>query len=160
MRLFLTVAFIVGALSACGINQQASNEEADSIALADSIAQADSIALANAVQPRVFFQDLNDNDVVRSPLTIQFGVEGIEVEPAGEVREGFGHHHLLINQTSFPAGELIPTNDSTFHYGEGQTEATIELTPGEYTLALQFADGSHASYGPDLATSVRITVQE
>ena len=108
----------------------------------------------------VFFVELKDGDVLRSPVHVKMGVSGMTVEPAGEVREKYGHHHLLINQLGFPVGEIIPSSDSTLHYGKGQTEAYLTLPPGNYTLSLQFADGSHVSYGPSMATSVRVTVEE
>ena len=32
--------------------------------------------------------------------------------PAGEVVEGTGHHHILINKDFIPAGQVIPTDDA------------------------------------------------
>ena len=109
---------------------------------------------------RVFFKNIEDGDHLRSPIRVEMGVSGMKVEPAGEVREGYGHHHILINQTHFPKGEVIPQTDSTIHYGKGQIEAEIELPVGVYTLSLQFADGVHASYGKELAASVEVFVEE
>ncbi len=108
----------------------------------------------------VYFVELRDGDVLRSPVHVKMGISGMTVEPAGEVREKYGHHHLLINQLSVPEGTVIPANDSTIHYGKGQTEAYLTLPPGHHTLSLQFANGSHVSYGPNLAVSVRIVVEE
>ena len=81
------------------------------------------------------------------------------VETAGVVKEGYGHHHILINQSYWPEGEVIPTSDSTLHYGKGQTDASIELEPGKYIISLQFADGVHASFGEKMASSVEINVE-
>jgi len=114
---------------------------------------------AAAVKPRVFFKYPENGATVSSPVFVEMGVEGMEIEPAGVVKEGFGHHHILINQESWTKGEAIPMSDSTLHYGKGQTDATLELAPGEYTLSLQFADGVHTSYGPDMAASIKITVK-
>ena len=108
----------------------------------------------------VFFRNIQNGAVLRSPFTVEMGVSGMELEPAGEVREGYGHHHILVNMSHWPIGEVIPMSDSTIHYGQGQSEVTLSLAPGEYTLSLQYADGVHASYGPDWATSVDILVQE
>ena len=58
-----------------------------------------------------------------------------------------------------PKGEIIPASDSTIHYGGGQTDASLELEPGEYTLSLQFADGVHSSYGEEMAASIKIKVE-
>ena len=109
---------------------------------------------------RVFFKNIEDGDQLRSPIRVEMGVSAMKIEPAGEVREGYGHHHILINQTHIPKGQVIPQSDSTIHYGKGQVEAEIELPPGVYTLSLQFADGVHASYGKELSASVEVSVEE
>ena len=96
---------------------------------------------------------------VASPVFIDMGVEGMLIEPAGVVKEGFGHHHILINQKYWPKGEVIPTSDSTLHYGKGQTDASIELDPGKYVISLQFADGVHVSFGEEMAESIEINVE-
>ena len=54
---------------------------------------------------------------------------------------------------------MIPASDSTIHFGKGQTDTSLELEPGEYTISLQFANGVHASYGEDMAASIKITVE-
>jgi hypothetical protein len=72
-------------------------------------------------------------------------VEGMKVQPAGEVVEGTGHHHILINQDFFPPGQVIPTDDTHRHFGKGDTEAVLDLPPGDYKLTLQFAMASSAS---------------
>ena len=107
----------------------------------------------------VFFKHPADGATVPSPVYIEMGVSGMQVEPAGAVKEGFGHHHILINQTSWPEGTVIPMSDSTIHYGKGQTDTTLELEPGEYTISLQFANGVHASYGEKMAASITVTVE-
>jgi hypothetical protein len=108
---------------------------------------------------RVFFANLEDGDVVTSPVYIEFGVEGIEVEPAGPINEGFGHHHILINETPAPYGEAVAADDTHIHFGGGQTSDTLDLPAGEHTLVLQFADGIHRSYGDQLTASIKVTVE-
>lgn len=107
----------------------------------------------------VFFKNLKDGDTVSSPVKVEMGVKGMTVQPAGEIVEGTGHHHILINMGSFETGKVIPNDETHRHFGKGQTETELELEPGEYKLTLQFADGAHQSYGPELATSVNITVE-
>lgn len=107
----------------------------------------------------VFFKSPADGSTVASPVFIEMGVSGMEVEPAGQVKEGFGHHHILINQASWPEGQVIPASDSTIHFGKGQTDTSLELPAGEYTISLQFADGVHTSYGESMATSINIIVE-
>ncbi|MDA0193458.1 MAG: DUF4399 domain-containing protein [Bacteroidetes bacterium] len=108
---------------------------------------------------RVFFESPADGATVNTTFPVRMGVEGMRIEPAGQVKEGFGHHHILINQTSWPEGEIIPPSDSTIHFGKGQTETELTLEPGNYVISLQFADGVHTSYGASMATSIKIIVE-
>ncbi len=107
----------------------------------------------------VFFKNLKNGDTVSSPVKVEMGVRGMEVKPAGEIVAGTGHHHILINQGAMSSGKVIPNDETHRHYGKGQTEAELELTPGEYKLTLQFANGAHESYGEALSASVNITVE-
>ena len=63
------------------------------------------------------------------------------------------------NQPHRPKGSVIPTSDSTLHYGKGQTDVSLNLVPGEYQLTLQFADGVHSSFGKEMANSITIIVE-
>jgi len=107
----------------------------------------------------VYFKWPKDNTSVSSPVFVDMGLEGMEIEPAGKVNIGFGHHHILINQNYWPKGSVIPMSDSTLHYGQGQTDTALDLPPGEYVLSLQFADGVHASYGQEMSSSIKIKVE-
>ncbi len=117
---------------------------------------------------KVFFTDLKDGDTVTSPLTIKFGVEGMEIVPAGTDKPNSGHHHLLIDRPALGKGpdgadELnanIIKDENNLHFGKAQTEATIELTPGTHTLQMVLGDKDHIPHGPVLATDViTITVK-
>ena len=107
----------------------------------------------------VFFQNLNDGDTVNSPFTVEMGVKGMEVEPAGEFKKGFGHHHIIVNCTHIDEETTIPADDKHIHYGAGQTETELELEAGNYCLTLQFADGVHKSYGEELSKTINIVVK-
>lgn len=113
----------------------------------------------NLQTKRVFFKWPRDGATLASPVYIDMGLEGMLIEPAGPVKEGYGHHHILINQTHWPKGSVIPTSDSTLHYGKGQTDVSLDLLPGEYLLTLQFADGVHTSFGKEMANSITIIVE-
>ena len=117
------------------------------------------VIIEEKVSKRVFFKWPKNGSTVASPVFIDMGVEGMEIEPAGLVKEGFGHHHILINQKFWPKGQVIPTSDSTLHYGKGQTDASIELDPGKYVISLQFADGVHVSFGEEMSDSIEIIVE-
>jgi hypothetical protein len=107
----------------------------------------------------VSFIEPKDGAAVTSPFKVVFGVKGMAVEPAGEVKAGSGHHHLLINLGPMNAGEAIPVDAAHLHFGKAQTEAEIKLPPGNYKLTMQFANGAHVSYGPAMAASINVTVK-
>lgn len=108
---------------------------------------------------KVFFANLQDGDTLTSPFLVEFGIEGMEVEPAGAVNEGKGHHHIIINGGFIPMGGTVPADSVNIHYGKGQTSDSLDLLPGLYKLTMQFADGYHRSYGPQMASSIKVTVQ-
>ena len=107
----------------------------------------------------VFFVNLIDGEIVTSPFKVDMGVEGINIHPAGELIDGTGHHHLLINEGPTPAGISVPADDTHIHFGGGQTETELDLAPGVYTLTLQFADGVHRSYGEGMSVSIEVEVE-
>ncbi|MGI9289642.1 MAG: DUF4399 domain-containing protein, partial [Gammaproteobacteria bacterium] len=89
---------------------------------------------AEAVKPEVFIVSPANGTKVSSPVTIEFGIRGYTLAPAGTQDEGTGHHHLLID---VPAPDLslpIPADENHLHFGKAQTSATVELAPGEHTL--------------------------
>jgi hypothetical protein len=107
----------------------------------------------------VWFVEPKDGATVTGPFKVVFGVKGMAVEPAGEIKPNSGHHHLLINLGPIPAGEGIPVDDTHLHFGKAQTDAEIKLAPGNYKLTMQFANGAHVSYGTAMAASISITVK-
>ena len=96
------------------------------------------LLIATAVQAqapaRVFFVEPKDGATVTSPVHVKFGVEGMQVAPAGTTTENTGHHHLLIDSGPLPKGPVIPADDKSLHFGKGQTEADVKLPPGDHTL--------------------------
>jgi len=113
----------------------------------------------DATTGRVFFANLSDGDTVSNPVYIEYGVEGMEVRPAGEIVEGTGHHHLLIGNAFLAKGEVVPADSVNIHYGGGQTSDTVTLPMGEVRLGMQFANGVHASYGRDMSASIKVFVK-
>ena len=103
-----------------------------------------------------------DGAKVKSPVSLKMGVSGMEVRPAGEdtLDKTSGHHHIVIDGEPIPIGVIVPSDERHIHYGKGQTEASVELSPGEHTLTMQFADGAHASYGPKMSATIKVTVEE
>lgn len=117
-------------------------------------------ALNSAAAPegaKVFFVDLADGAEVSSPLLVKFGVEGIAIAPAGTDQPASGHHHLVIDAELPPFDAPIPASANYVHFGKGQTETMVELTPGTHSLQLLFANYLHVPFNPPLA-SEKITV--
>lgn len=107
----------------------------------------------------VSFVEPANGATVSNPVHVKFAVNGMQVKPAGELIEGAGHHHILIDGKPLPKGEVVPANDHAIHYGKGQTEADLTLPTGDHTLTLQFADGAHRSYGPEWSKTITIHVK-
>jgi hypothetical protein len=95
---------------------------------------------------------------VTSPVTVVFGLTGMGIAPAGVKFDNTGHHHLLID-TELPADltQPLPLSDAIRHFGNGQTETTLDLAPGKHTLQLVFADFTHTPFTPNVA-SKKITI--
>ena len=110
---------------------------------------------------KVVFANLKDGATVSSPLKIQMGTIAIRVDTAGPVVAGSGHHHLIIDgPDSLAAGEMVPKDSIHLHFGKGQTETEIKLSPGKHKLTLQFADGLHRSYGSKLSATIMVNVKK
>lgn len=111
---------------------------------------------------RVFFKNIKDGDELTLPFYAEFGVEGMTVSPAGEVKEGTGHHHIIIDAEKVGEKEIVPARKNMYiHYGGGQLGDTLkpeQMAPGKHKLALQFADGIHRSYGEQMYHEVEVTV--
>lgn len=105
----------------------------------------------------VYFLDLKNGDTIAPKSTIHFGLRGMGVAPAGSDRDNSGHHHLLIDTDLPPLNQPIPNDFNHLHFGAGQTEAEVTLTPGDHTLQLLLGDKDHVPHSPPLM-SERITV--
>ena len=113
---------------------------------------------ASAPGAEVYFVDLKDGATVPAKLTIHFGLRNMGVGPAGLDRQHTGHHHLLIDTDLPPLDQPIPNDFNHLHYGAGQTEAEITLSPGEHTLQLLLGDKDHIPHTPPVM-SARIRVR-
>jgi hypothetical protein len=106
----------------------------------------------------VYFIGLKDGDTLPTKVTIHFGLRGMGVAPAGSDRANSGHHHLLIDAELPPLDQPIPNDFNHLHFGAGQTETEISLSPGEHTLQLVFGDKNHVPHSPPLVSD-RIKVK-
>lgn len=103
-----------------------------------------------------------NGSTVKSPFTVQFGLSGMGVAPAGVAKEKTGHHHLLIDTDTkeVDMAKPLPATDKIRHFGAGQTETKLELTPGKHTLQLLMGDENHIPFDPPVSSDkITITVQ-
>ncbi|MDU9003072.1 DUF4399 domain-containing protein [Sedimentitalea todarodis] len=116
---------------------------------------------------RLYFVNLSDGDTVASPVTVNFGLSGMGVAPAGTEMEMTGHHHLLIDRPPLGQGEDgadeltigLPSDEHHRHFGGGQTEVTLDLPAGPHTLQLVLGDASHVPHAePVVSDVITITI--
>ena len=105
----------------------------------------------------LYFISPADGATLSNPITVRFGLNNMGVAPAGIQYDNSGHHHLLVD-TELPTLNFPIINDENhLHFGGGQTEATLELPPGEHTLQLLLGDFAHIPHEPAVM-SERITI--
>jgi hypothetical protein len=106
----------------------------------------------------VYIVSPKDGAKVKGPVTVVFGLKGMGIAPAGVKFDNSGHHHLLIDTDSPTDLSLpLPADDHNVHFGKGQTETTLTLSPGKHTLQLVFADYLHTPHVPAVI-SKKITI--
>jgi Domain of unknown function (DUF4399) len=127
---------------------------------------AGSVALAQEHTPspagaEVYIISPKNGAIVHSPVLVQFGLKGMGVAPAGVKYDNSGHHHLLIDADPPADPSLpLPATDKIVHFGKGQTETTLNLTPGTHTLQLVLADANHIPHSPPvMSKKITITVR-
>ena len=163
---FLPAALLVGMVACNNAGDKAATTDStktatDTMAMAkpDS-SQAVPALPAVPAGAKVYFKNLKDGETVKSPLKVEMGVDGMQLDTAGAIVAGTGHHHLLIDAgDSIPAGTVVPKDSTHLHFGKAQSSADVKLTPGKHVLTLQFADGIHRSYGAQMAATVNVTVK-
>ena len=95
-------------LAACG--QQSDEPAAVSESAEDSLTAVPQAASPPALTrtpsaegARVFFLSPADGSTVSGPVSIEFGLEGMQVTRAGDDTPASGHHHLLVDTENLPA---------------------------------------------------------
>ncbi len=136
------------------------------VGAAFAVAACDS-AGAPEDMPSVVFSNLSDGDVVASPVNVCLESTNIAIEPKGEIVEGSGHHHILVDLTEdertlyAASGNAIPADVEPryVHMGDGSGCKDIELTPGEHTLTAVVANGGHITLDPPVVADVSVVVE-
>ena len=112
--------------------------------------------------PRIFFVEPADGATLQAPVHLVFGAENFTVEPVGDgaVHAGAGHMHIGVDTECLPAGEVIPTASPWVHFGKGQMEFDLDLTPGEHHIVLQVGDGEHRTQpDPGLCSTLTLNIE-
>jgi Domain of unknown function (DUF4399) len=150
------------ALSGCGHHHAMHHAQAPSTAPLKANTSAPVILgtyqkVAAVSGTQLYFINLKNGDTVASPVTVQFGLRGMGVAPAGVEKAATGHHHLLVDVAELDVNAGIPVSDQHRHFGLGQTEASVALKPGVHTLQLVLGDQNHIPHHP-VVMSERITI--
>jgi hypothetical protein len=107
----------------------------------------------------VYFIDIKDGATIGQKTTVHFGLRGMGIAPAGADKANSGHHHLLIDAETPPLDEPIPSDPNHMHFGAGQTEVELELSPGPHTLQLLLGDKNHIPHSPPVMSErIHVTV--
>lgn len=157
----LTLALLVAlALQSCGREEDGAGGS-DPVTTAP--APAAPVSMPRAAAPpgaAVFFITPMDGQTVGSPVTVKFGISGMAVAPAGDTTPNTGHHHLLVDVELADATLPVPSDANHLHFGKGQTETVLELTPGEHRLQMVLGDANHVPHDPPVVSApIVITVE-
>ena len=117
-------------------------------------------SISVAASAEVFIISPKDGEEVSSPVEVIFGLQGMGIAPAGINFPNTGHHHLLIDLDQLPDLKSgIPADAKHLHFGKGQTQALIELDPGEHSLQLLLGDWMHVPHEtPVVSEKIKILV--
>ena len=132
-----------------------------SLALSSAFAQTAATGGPTPSPPgaSAYFVDLKDGATIGPTTTIHFGLHGMGVAPAGSDKANSGHHHLLIDTDLPPLDQPIPNDENHMHFGAGQTEVDLTLTPGPHTLQLLLGDKNHIPHSPPvMSPRIHVTV--
>ena len=111
----------------------------------------------------VYIISPKDGATVGKTFTVQFGLKGMGIAPAGVKLPDTGHHHLLVDVSDADKPDFnvpLPATDNVKHFGKGQTETELTLPAGKHTLQLVLGDYLHLPHNPAVVSKkVTITVK-
>tara|TARA_B110000977_G_scaffold192640_1_gene266438 strand:- start:141 stop:683 length:543 start_codon:yes stop_codon:yes gene_type:complete len=119
-------------------------------------------AATAAADAKVYFiEPANGQQISGGEVKVVFGIEGMQVAPAGTDTPNSGHHHLLIDLEQMPDMTMpLPASENVRHFGKGQTETTLTLAPGTHRLQLLLGNYAHIPHNPPVLSEViEITVK-
>ena len=111
---------------------------------------------------KVYFVEPKNGAEVSGPVRVVFGLApAMGVAPAGIQQKNTGHHHLLIDNPAVDMNQPLPVTDQVKHFGNGQTETTVQLPPGKHTLQLLLGDWKHQPHSPPVVSeTITVTVKK
>ncbi len=157
----LFAAIVAITMAACG--QESTEKPVDDAVEAAAEAATTAVELPRTASPAgatVFFISPADGDTVTSPVTIEFGISGMDVVKAGEAGAKTGHHHLIIDASLPDLGLPIPADEHYLHFGDASTTTELSLEPGTHTLQLLLGDYLHIPHDPPvMSTAITLEVE-
>lgn len=135
------------------VSDQPITQLTPALGLADGVTASVPGAVAYIISPA-------DGAVLTNPVRVLFGLDRMGVAPVTSSHDATGHHHLLIDTELPPLDQRIPASDNLRHFSGGQTETTLNLSPGRHTLQLLLGDHEHMPHQPPvISQQITITVQ-
>ena len=115
---------------------------------------------ASVPKPEIFLRVPQDGAVVSATFEVVFGLRNYGIAPAGVKLSNTGHFHILIDREAPAIGEVIPADTFHRHYGAGQIETQLTLSPGKHTLRVVLGDADHRVISRELISApITITVR-
>jgi hypothetical protein len=126
-----------------------------------SVFSAEAMQSTSPANAKVYIIAPTDGQTVSQTFKVVFGLSGLGVAPAGIEKDNTGHHHLLIDIAELPDMNMpLPATNQIKHFGGGQTETELTLSPGKHTLQLLLGNFAHVPHDkPVLSEKITITVE-
>lgn len=113
------------------------------------------------IEAQAYIIEPTDGATLPETFTVEFGLSGIALAPAGVEQDNAGHHHLLIDQPELPdLTSSLPATEQIRHFGKAQTQTELTLSPGEHTLQLVLGNYAHVPHdNPVISEPIKVTVK-
>jgi len=160
MKLRLSIVVLLFSMTACGEKPAEETIETEQMATAAEAAVSKPPQIPRTASNEgasVFFITPADGATVTNPISVEFGIAGMDVVKAGNNQPNSGHHHLLIDTELPDFGLPIPADKHHIHFGDGSVSTQITLPPGEHKLQMILGDHLHIPHNPPLI-SAQITI--
>ena len=101
-----------------------------------------------------------EGDTLPETFKVRFGLSAMGIAPAGIDLPNTGHHHLLVDLPELPdLTASLPATEHIRHFGGGQTETTLTLSPGKHRLQLLLGNHAHVPHEhPIISDPITVTV--